>query len=102
MMESLLRSGVENALMAGPSAGERAAAARNPESVVATVTALASAESLGAGVAASESATGALGAGGMPAVDVYAALVRAATARALGRGVISRSRAAAVLDALDS
>ena len=102
MMESLLRSGVENALMAGPSAGERAAAARNPESVVATVKALASAESLGAGVAATESATGALGAGGMPAVDVYAALVRAATARAVGRGVISRSRAAAVLDALDA
>jgi predicted short-subunit dehydrogenase-like oxidoreductase (DUF2520 family) len=101
MLEPLLRSGVENALMAGPRAGERAAAARSPESVASTVQALGAAPALGAGVAASESGTGVLGAGGMPAVDVYAALVRAATARALARGVISGDRAAAVLDALE-
>jgi hypothetical protein len=46
-------------------------------------------------------ATGALAEAGPPAVGVYASLVRAATARALARGVISGSRAAAVLDALD-
>ncbi|MGO3090352.1 MAG: Rossmann-like and DUF2520 domain-containing protein [Galactobacter sp.] len=102
LMGPLLRSGVENALMAGLAAGQRAASTRTPEAVAATVQALASAKSLGAGVAASDSATGALGAEGMPAVDVYASLVRAATARALARGVIDGDTAAAVLDALDS
>jgi predicted short-subunit dehydrogenase-like oxidoreductase (DUF2520 family) len=135
MMESLLRSGVENALMAGPHAGERVAAARSAETVASDVRALRGAEALGpdgvargrglsdgparaedgespAGVVSDDEAadgtvddvpaTGALAEAGTPAVGVYAALVRAATARALARGVITGDRAAAVLDALDS
>jgi len=82
MLSSLLRSGVENALMAGPRAGERAAAARSPQRVASAVRAL-------AGPEAPEFSAG-----------VYAAVVRAATARALAEGVVDESRAAAVLDAL--
>jgi predicted short-subunit dehydrogenase-like oxidoreductase (DUF2520 family) len=115
LMESLLRSGVENALMAGPRAGDRAASARSAAAVASDVAALRGAATLGPeGAAPGQSgndhdadgdaevqATGALAEAGPPAVGVYASLVRAATARALARGVISGSRAAAVLDALD-
>lgn len=83
MMTPLLRSGVENALMAGPDAGDRAAAGREPGRVASAVQALRS-----------------RGGEGLPDVDVYTTLVRAATARAVAKGVITGDRAAAVLDAL--
>lgn len=82
LMGPLLRSGVENALMAGPGAGDRAAKARRPARVASAVRALASPE-------APERAG-----------TVYAAVVRSATAAALADGVIDEATAAAVLDAL--
>lgn len=78
----LLRAGVDNALMAGPAAGLRAARLREPGAVASAARAWASPE-------APEQAA-----------PVYNAMVRAATARALARGEIDASRAAAVLDAL--
>lgn len=82
LIAPLLRAGVENALMAGPAAGARAARSREPGRVASAARAWASSE-------APEHA-------GL----VYAALVRAATSRALARGEIDAERAAAVLDAL--
>lgn len=82
VLTALLRSGVENALMAGPDAGASRAKARTASQVHSALAAWARPD---APEAAGES---------------YAALVRAATARALRRGTIDEERAAAVLDAL--
>lgn len=95
MMNPLLRAGVENALMAGPDAGRSASAAREPGRVASAVRAWAAAGADAAVVGDSLSGASVASAGAG-----YAALVRAATARALSRGDIGAERAAAVLDAL--
>jgi len=81
LMAPLLRTGVENALMAGPAAARDAALAASPGRAASAAHAWASLPDAAAGA-------------------TYAALVRAATARALHRGEIDESRAASVLDAL--
>ncbi|MDR2255669.1 MAG: DUF2520 domain-containing protein [Arthrobacter sp.] len=88
-MGTLLRSGVENALMAGPRAAKASAVAAEPGRVRSAVRAWGRWAAEGSG-----------GAGGDEAAS-YAALVRAATARAVRRGDIDAQRAAAVLAALD-
>ncbi len=89
VLTPLLRSGVENALMSGPAGYRAAALAAEPGRVGSAVRAWGR---------YSASAGGAAGDGAE--AGVYAALVRAATARAVRRGEISAERAGAVLDAL--